>query len=344
MLRRARNKFISHIKSEFIDLDNMKEIKLKIEEMGYNTSRIYGHKNVKRLTSSLDDRTRIEFILSDKNLYITFLLNFSNKLIDEVFIISRKKNNDDLIYIESDFQFNKNSSESYHIYYFNNEPTGGYKDDWSPQKVYFSKYSQANDTAFVRNMTGINKMAHIRDVIISLEINMEKLPLFSDIKVKQADTLVKNVADDTVRLLVKGLQTKDTDEDLQGLISFKNKVFFNGFIFYKYVFCKYRFTENELNDFFNNYIEDYILANRDFYYKKLEKEVDESYAKHIDKITKSFFEYYRGNSVIDIQDELDLLTHECDEIESLVNIDLSTFDFPDINTPESQLSDQHIPF
>jgi len=332
MLEKAREKFISDIRSEFIQLTNIKEIKERIEKRGYKTSRVYGHKNVKRLTASLADRTRLEFILSDKNLYIMFLLNFSNKLTDTVKLIARNEIKENISLITRDYRFNIMSSPAYCIYYNNRYPEN-YQNNLDSMHLYFSKYRQAEDARFVREMMGINEMANKRDIIIFTEINQEKLPLLSEIKVKQADTLVKNIANDTVDLLLYQLSFRDFSKDKKiKILSFEDKDFFNGFIFYKYVFNKFKFTKKDLIDFFDNYVEDYILSNRDMFFQKYSKSHNEYYAKNIHLITKSFFNKAKGLEVdIDIESELSLLSEECNLIQESEDIDLSSFDFSSID-------------
>lgn len=67
--------FLRKIRTKFLEETDIKSIQNKIEKMGFSTSNIYTVKNVKYLTAKDEEFNRIEFILSDKNIYYYLLTN-----------------------------------------------------------------------------------------------------------------------------------------------------------------------------------------------------------------------------------------------------------------------------
>jgi len=266
MLERVRKRFINNIKKSFLDLTDMKVIKKRIEKRGYTTSRVYGHKNVKRLSAYDSDKNRIEFILSDKNLYIIFSLSFSNRLHNNLIIVSTNKDKDFLKYLE-DINLEDNNidtsvvNKTRHIFFHNASIPLTLN---SPSSVYHSK-GFLTQSKRVIDMWAVNLISITRDRIIEEEIDIDKLPFFSEIKGKNKDTFIKNIAHDTISMMIKGNLDSLYSERIifpQRLESIYNKTFYYGFIFYKYLVSKYRFTDEEIESFFRNEVIPYILKNR----------------------------------------------------------------------------------
>ena len=58
LINRVKEKYINTIKNKFFCLKDIKVIKKEIELLGFKTSRIYGYKNVKRMSAQNTDKNR----------------------------------------------------------------------------------------------------------------------------------------------------------------------------------------------------------------------------------------------------------------------------------------------
>ena len=277
MFLRAKEKFISQLRKDYLHLTDMKIVKKMIEDRGYSTSRIYGTKNVKRLTATKEDKTRLEFLLSEKNMFIAISPSFSNRLSIDIEIIARNENEEEMNEIKNSYSFNN----VYESIYFSNRVSHFYKEvpEINPIHLFFARKNLGLNSEMVRNMSAVNDMAEIRDKIINLELNRDKLPLLSEIKPRAKETLIKNISYETIEVLGNYLTNFSENPTVMVL---ENKDFYNGFVFYKYIYFKYQFSNEDLEKFFDENIPKYIFKHMDEIKKKYEKFYFYDYLKGIE--------------------------------------------------------------
>ena len=298
-IQNIENKYINSIKKSFLHLKDIKEIVRKIEKRGYSTSRVYGNLNVKRVTATDKDRNRIEFILSEKNLYIILSLSFSNFLVEDDQIKILTTNKEISIELLTDLNQHRFYDEMTKIIYHNDKNYEFY-----PEKVFLAGNLLFRDSFKLNSMAVINKMSVIRDRIIFSEINLEKRKKITEMPIKSRASFVKKISDQLVlTLLFSNRLTVELPEIIL------NKNFFYGYLFYKHLFFRYSFTYDELELFFKNYIPKYIEDNKEFYFKKYLNTDDNSYEKKISYIVNDLFsdiysEYEEISYVVKMNDEL----------------------------------------
>lgn len=280
MIKDLKEIYIDSIKNEFLHLTDMKKVKAKIEEMGFSTSRIYGYKNVKRLTATDDYKNRIEFVLSDKNFHILFSLNFSNK--DTVGIDILSKEEIQLISMQklSDVRQNVYSSA------YNYSRLHDQEFEASMKEVFLIK-NKIHKSRFADSTSAITNINNLRNEIILHEIDRKRLPDITKIRANAKNTLIKNSSEKIFEhILNSGFQFH------KQMLLFVNREIFFGYFFYEDLGFRFNFDLADLEAFYQTEIIPYILNNKKELIEKISKKSDnynyyyKNYIANIDFIDK----------------------------------------------------------
>jgi hypothetical protein len=247
---------------------DIKEVKILLEKEGFKTSRIYGYKNVKRLTATNSERNRLDFIFSEKNKYILFNYGFSNSELRSIELISTSKR------MEKKFNPLKIKNEiSSHImkisavYFGETSKSSNLK--FNSKDVFFIKNEIYSDMRKVMKMRAVNRMFNIRNRILDYEIDKNKLKQLTSISGEKKLALFKRVS----KKLFESLYKRDIEsyrfnnrnmwEGKESTLGLFDLEYIKGFFFEEEFFLKYTFTEEEFYDFFFNQFKEYVYLNID---------------------------------------------------------------------------------
>ncbi len=249
------------LRKDYLKEKSLKEVKALLEERGFTTSRIYGYKNVKRLTATNSERNRLDFIFSEKNRYIILNYGFSNSEMRTLELISSSKKLEEQFNpnkLNDDFQTKLKQISSVHFTY--TEKTKSL--NFNSMDVFLVKNEIYADSLNVKKMIAVNRMFNIRNKIMDFEIDKKKLKRLTSITGDKKIALFKRVSEKLFSFLYKRYSENGHidmwSDDILGIFDIE---FIKGSFFEEELFLKYDFTEEEFNDFFFNQYKEYVYMN-----------------------------------------------------------------------------------
>ena len=293
-LTNVLNDYEESLRNDFLKLKDLKEAVAILEDRGFTTSRIYGYKNVKRLTAYNQDKNRLEFIFSTKNRYIVYSYGFSSAKKNTIKVISNYRKN------ENDILFTQNKERNQTFSYELDRLCNSYKEkDYSfeinPLEIFLRKNERYSQTPKVKSVAGLNTISNIRNELINKEIDTTKLKSLSDISQKKKVEMLKRISKKVGRFYF------NDDWTYNELPKSKfHYEFFIGMFIYEEIMFKYSFTEKEVKDLVFKYLQEYMLLN-------IESIVKEKNDKLLEKELKELEIYHkrRGDDFIAIERKKD---------------------------------------
>lgn len=329
LFNNAIKSFKNSLKEDYLNIKDIKEVKKLLEEKGFKTSRIYGYKNVKRLTATNNERNRLDFIYSDKNRYIVFNYGFTNREIRSIDIVSSSKDMEEKFNTEAiNTRLKKNLERLSPLHMGYKNKTEEYC--LSSKEVFFTKNEIYSTVGKVSRMASINRIFNIRNIILDEEINKSKLKSIEDISGSKKLEMLERISTKVLSFIYNRSENYGydslwhRDKEKKYISGIFDLEFLKGSFFEEEFFLKYHYTEESFNHLFYNDFQEYILktsedtllkikeiklkelkkdiyrysnyrdedqTNQDNHFKEIEEEEDIKYRKLLLDINSKFFDF-----------------------------------------------------
>lgn len=252
------------LRKDFLKLNTLKEVKYLLEKRGFVTSRIYGYKNVKRITATNSERNRLDFIFSDKNKYIILNYGFSNAETRTIEIVSTSKRLEETFNpMKLGIEFKDKLKEISEVHFNYRKKTT--RLTFKSMDVFLVKNEIYADTKNVSRMRAVNRMFNIRNKILEFEIDKKRLKPLKDISGEKRRKLFKRVLNKLAEFLYKKI-TVNYENDLfnkSEVSAIFDIEFIKGAFFLEEFFLKYSFSEEDFMELFFNSFSEYLYLNID---------------------------------------------------------------------------------